>query len=669
MIKRLLSLIEVIYKQKSCALVQFILEEENMNLGRVFWLNLIFMTLLFIVAACGDNSNNNNGCPSWIEGCPCDANGGCGQGLTCSPDAFGNGVCQPSDINIDTSLTDADADADTDGDSDTDADADSDTDADADTDTDADADTDTDADADTDTDADADTDTDADADTDGDTDTDTDSDADSDTDSDSDTDTDTDSDGDADPPGYVRVGEWHGCSWTGKDTLQVGDSDDDGNTLSTATTVSPDDFLDKNPDEPFCITGTVGDLYEAVALLGFNTTEPADGADCSYNPNAAEEDGFPGVPPSTSASGIAVNVSSNVASSLRIQVQGPNGGTDENDRWCYDLGASGQGGGEKLFAPYEEFNTTCWDNKGSYYNGEDISAVVFLVPAKLTTTPYEFCVLGYTEGTSADDAPDGFIDLGPVSGSLGGQGSNDLNFERARVTVDGEQYIIQNNNWGGDNNGYQILEYEGNSFTVKTSTGNSTGNGVPASFPSIYVGQNGNKTYTTTDTDNLPKQISSISSAQTTFGWSPTSRSGDFNVAYDVWFSSDNPPAGGAEYGDAVSGFIMLWLYKPGSRSPIGTQVGTANFCGTSWNVWAGPRGASEGLPAERPVISYVASGTVGSLDCDLNLAIQDAASNNYGGYQLNSSWYLTDVFAGFEIWTGSSGEGLTVDYFTIDVQ
>ena len=54
-----------------------------------------------------------------------------------------------------------------------------------------------------------------------------------------------------------------------------------------------------------------------------------------------------------------------------------------------------------------------------------------------------------------------------------------------------------------------------NSFTIMSTTGNVTGQGVPASFPSIYIGNNGdtqNKndppkgSYTTQPSDGLPKR-------------------------------------------------------------------------------------------------------------------------------------------------------------------
>jgi hypothetical protein len=299
--------------------------------------------------------------------------------------------------------------------------------------------------------------------------------------------------------------------------------------------------------------------------------------------------------------------------------------------------------------------------------------VVFLVPGTPAPTPYEFCVIGFAEGNSAADAPEGSVDLGATKGTIGGgcddTTTDDLDYQRKRVKVDGKEYIIQNNNWGSWQSSCQELSFEGNSFTVTKSTGNSPDGQKPASFPSIYVGRNGdtaNGTLTTAATDNLPKQISQIQSAQTTFKWSGGS-GGDYNVSYDVWFSNDNPPNGGQEYGDAVSGFIMLWLYDPSSRQPVGSDTGDdVTLCNISWSVWAGQRGASEGLPADRPVISYVANSTQQSINCNLKDFMLDAV-NGHGGYKLQSNWYLTDVFAGFEMWTGTTG--LKVDYFTIDVK
>ena len=129
---------------------------------------------------------------------------------------------------------------------------------------------------------------------------------------------------------------------------------------------------------------------------------------------------------------------------------------------------------------------------------------------------------------------------------------------------------------------------------------------------------------------------------------------------------------------DAISGFLMVWLYKPGSRQPIGSVKRTATIAGHTWNVWVGPRGnTSTGTDdANRPVVSYAAQSTVTSMTSFnlkdfINDAVTNGASDRTAGgtsQAFVNTWYLTDVFAGFEIWTGSNGVGLK-DTFSCVVQ
>jgi hypothetical protein len=132
-----------------------------------------------------------------------------------------------------------------------------------------------------------------------------------------------------------------------------------------------------------------------------------------------------------------------------------------------------------------------------------------------------------------------------------------------------------------------------------------------------------------------------------------------------VWFASSKPAAG-LRYDDAISGFVMVWLYDPPNHQPIGSIVRTATIAGQSFDVWVGPRNTvaagTDGL--NRPVVSYVAKSTQQSMTFDLNAFIKDAASNG-----IPSNWYLTDVFAGFEIWTGSDSANLACTGFTCVVQ
>ena len=465
------------------------------------------------------------------------------------------------------------------------------------------------------------------------------------------------------PPGYWSLKEWgisspdwHGCSQTGIDIV-----------AGTTTSVKPQDFMTAhNPGDPYCVSGTVFNDYNSVALLGFNISEAgtSDGNQCKYNPANATKVGPPGIVPT--GSGIAINFSTTSAIDLRIQVQGPNGSTDATNRWCYDL----LGVQSPAFAPYNKFNTKCWVDPstpaGTAYNPTTpIDAVWFLVPGtKANTTPYSFCINGFAPGNSAADAPKGGT-VSVLEGNIGGANTVDANYQRVKVYNGGNAYIIQNNNWGNSGSG-QTIHYKDNTFQITSTTGN--GSSAPASFPSIYIGENGaiaSGLYQTNPGDGLPKQVSAIQSVQTSFAWSGGTGGKDFNATYDVWFSSKIPTAG--TYNDAISGFVMVWLYKPGNHQPIGSVVRQATIAGHSWDVWVGPRGtAATGTDgANRPVVSYVSKdGSLGSLSFDLNLFIKDAAANG-----IQSGWYLTDVFAGFEIWTGSDSANLQCTGFTCAVK
>ncbi len=115
---------------------------------------------------------------------------------------------------------------------------------------------------------------------------------------------------------------------------------------------------------------------------------------------------------------------------------------------------------------------------------------------------------GLAYGTSVADAPDGTAVGGDLTGTVGGTGTMDLDFARAKVSVDSHDYIIQNNNWGNPTGTDLVLSYKNNSF--KITSGSGTGGDAPASFPSIYIGANGNTSngMSTSTNDNLPLQIS-----------------------------------------------------------------------------------------------------------------------------------------------------------------
>lgn len=458
------------------------------------------------------------------------------------------------------------------------------------------------------------------------------------------------------PPGYWVEKNWHGCAWTGKGAKGT-------------TTITPMDFVAKPPADAFCVSGSVGaePMYESVALLGFNVNE-APPASCAYKAADPSAAGPPSVVPT--AEGLAINFvkrGADTAFTLRVQIQGPNGHKDgaagEADRWCATI-TEVQG---KIFVPYSSFTPKCWEMvpamRGTPYAKQPISAVVFNVPGKPTATPYDFCVNGFTYGATAAEAPDGPAVGSDQKGTVGSATNPDGDFARAKVVVGGEQYIIQNNNWG-NTGGELILSYVNNSF--KLTSGSGSGGDAPASFPSIYIGNNGNTAngvYSTKTTDNLPIQVKSITSLPSTFRYSGTT--GQFNAAYDIWFANSIPTA---EYKDGINGFVMIWLRDPNGKEPIGGANPTASnvmVAGQAWNVHVGPRGGG-GPNSNAPVVNFVNptqdNDSRAQSFKNVDLKAFFTAAQQYG---IGPDMYLTDVFAGFEIWQGGSGGNLSVDEFT----
>jgi hypothetical protein len=471
------------------------------------------------------------------------------------------------------------------------------------------------------------------------------------------------------PPGYWIYTDsspsytWNGCVWTGVDSTVA------GSTTAFTTPASKDFTGQAGTTGPYRVAGRVFSNYDAVALLGFNTAQPAAGASCVYKPVTTGDPPLPAAPLPAGTTGIAINWGRTVGSQFRIQIQGPNGANDANDRWCYNIAdASGPS-----FAPYAMFNTKCWDNTGTNYPASNlaskpISAIVFLVPGTTAVQQFDFTINGFAAGTSAADAPTGGMVVLPM-GTIGGAGATDLDFQRVKVRgKDGKDYVIQNNNWGNPSGTNQTISYVGNSFKITSVTGGEAGGGAPASFPSIYVGASGNVasgSYSTHPSDGLPKRNSELASVNTTMAVSGAS--GDMNVTYDVWFNATTPNltsypyVGYPEYKDGVSGFVMVWYYKPGNRQPIGSIMRTyTHSSGKTFDVWVGPRGGG----SNAPVVSYVAKQTMTTWTFDLKAFITDAAQHG-----IQSTWYLTDVFGGAEIWTGSSSSNFEMTDFSVDVK
>lgn len=216
------------------------------------------------------------------------------------------------------------------------------------------------------------------------------------------------------------------------------------------------------------------------------------------------------------------------------------------------------------------------------------------------------------------------------------------------VTIDGLQYFLQVNQWNDASPGMQTMQVGtgGYLFKMTVQTATAPTNGGPTGFPSIFIGTNSNNG---TQNSNLPKQVSSLTAVPTQWAWKDAGTLADrtansYNAAFDVWFSqgADGEPSAYHPSG----AFLMVWYHKPSDAQPIGSvqeQAATIPGVPGQWNVWIG---ANSGTP----IVSYVATQTISSMDFDLMDFVNHAIAR---GDTVQSSHYLTNIFAGFEIWRG----------------
>ncbi len=236
-------------------------------------------------------------------------------------------------------------------------------------------------------------------------------------------------------------------------------------------------------------------------------------------------------------------------------------------------------------------------------------------------------------------------------------------------TVAGKDYIMQVNEW--NSTASQTMSYGGNYFFKMTTQQASScpagtsceggTSGSPTGYPSMFIGANSKNA---TTNSNLPKLVSSIASVPTTWSWTDNGTLTDstnncYNATYDVWFSTNQ--AGEPNASAPTGGYLMVWFYKPADAHPIGSAPSYSGVSipgvGGAWDIWIGNNGTL-------PCISYVNVGGTQSMSFDLNSFIKDAVINRPNTIQ--NSWYLTNVFTGFEIWRG--GVGLQTTGFCVEV-
>ena len=295
----------------------------------------------------------------------------------------------------------------------------------------------------------------------------------------------------------------------------------------------------------------------------------------------------------------------------------------------------------------------CSKTAGSVGTPYDMQIQVSAGQTSTSVGTYNVCVSSIVPVTASSTGTGGSGGGSNSCTSPSGTGTITSQYGTGVVTCAGKEYIVQNNEWGSTA-GQTITYGPGANFKVTVQKGTGANNN-PEGFPSVFTGANsGNNTGSSS---MLPRAVSSISkgSVMTSMTWADNGATGSYNAAYDVWFStgSGGDPAASSPSG----GFLMVWYHLPSSNQPIGTMIASATIGGKTWNVWYGNNSGNG-----KPCVSYVAQTSINSFTFSLGDFIQDAVGRNY----VSTSWYLTNVFAGFEIWSG--GVGLAVTDFSVTV-
>ena len=432
--------------------------------------------------------------------------------------------------------------------------------------------------------------------------------------------------------GYFTAGTWKGFAWT-------------STFGATDNTITPASFAGV-ATWPVCAKGTVKGVADG-----------SNGAMVGWNLNQEKVADAPLATVTPSMAGVTVNIKANATAQLRLQIQAADGATVAAHRWCAEIGT----GGDKIFVPWASFNTECWPGgKGVAYDGvTPLAQTIVQVPSTTTDVNFDFCINSIAE-TDATGSTGAGCDLSAsVSGSaVTGTLPGSSKLSRVATNTGSPVINVQNNIFGSG--GQYDIAYNGPSFSITNFSGSAATSGAPMGYPSLFIGSSGGDGQATTGS-NLAKQVKSLTDVPTAWRWSGTGT--QFNAAYDVWFS---PTAG--DGGSGSRSFLMVWFHKTAAvfaeGEGEGHSGGVATINGKSFNTYVSQQ--FEG----RPIISYVASTTLNEWAFDLNDFITDAKTRTSTAQStpvINDNLYLTNVFAGFEVWSGVSG--LKTDKFCIQVK
>jgi cellulose 1,4-beta-cellobiosidase len=263
---------------------------------------------------------------------------------------------------------------------------------------------------------------------------------------------------------------------------------------------------------------------------------------------------------------------------------------------------------------------------------------------------YNYCITSIVPLTAAAAAP----------GTLGAYGAQ---FNEGKQIVLGGLggYGVQNDPFGTGNAASMTMSATwGNGMVGFTANpGFSTGT-TPGAFPSIVSGWVHGGYYVSGASGGYTggKTISNLQTVQSTWSWSASG--GNYDAAYDVWFSANGNNPGPVNPGQE----LMIWVGKNGVH-PLGgggpsgdgnAATITGAPAGTTWTVATGTNGTGQ------PVISYVSASAIQPSGFSLLPFFQDAASpSRTGTTQITTGSFLMSVQAGFELY--QSGTYTTSSY------
>jgi len=274
---------------------------------------------------------------------------------------------------------------------------------------------------------------------------------------------------------------------------------------------------------------------------------------------------------------------------------------------------------------------------------------------------------GGEQGVEGEQGTGGSLPATPrgFDQTIEGGGTSD-GYETFNLTIDGDNYNVQTNPWGGAD---QTIT-AGGDFVFRVDSFQEPAGGNPwdvAAFPSVYLGkaQGGGST----PDSGMPIQASAITGVATGLSTNSTSIEFTGNTTYDVYFTdAESYTSGGPDV------YLMVWFDSHGlnpingddeqwnCRSTAPTYIdscsdaGSIGIGGLTFHRFVGSNGAAD-------VISYVPETPMDEWEFDLRHFIDDAVQQGV----VQTTQYLQSIQAGFEIVSG--GVGLTVDGFYADVQ